>query len=155
MPVIDVAGMNRLLDEAVPFSRAVGAYVVMIEAERAEALLPASPERLNHVGTVHAVAQFGVGEVAAGALILRAFGELQARGLVPVVAETTLRYKRPANGELRSIAELPLAEQERIRGLVASDGKARFTIPVRIVDGTGSVVTELEIKWALITLGAS
>src|SRR5579863_3353222 len=93
--VIDVAGMNRLLDEAVPFSRAVGARVVVMELERAEALLPASPQRLNHVGTVHAVAQFGVGEVAAGALILRAFGALQAEGYAPVVAETTIRYKQP------------------------------------------------------------
>lgn len=148
--MIDVAGMNRLLDEAVPFSRAVGARVVLIEPERAEALLPASPDRLNHVGTVHAVALFGVGEVAAGALILRAFGALQAQGYAPVVAETTIRYKRPASGDLRSIAELPLAEQERIRHQMEIDGKARFTIPVRIVDRQGTVVTELEVSWALI-----
>lgn len=148
--MIDVAGMNRLLDEAVPFSRAVGARVIVMEPERAEALLPASPDRLNHVGTVHAVAQFGVGEVAAGALILRAFGALQAGGYAPVVAETTIRYKQPARGDLRSIAELPLAEQERIRQQIATDGKARFTIPVRIVDDAGNVVTELDVNWALI-----
>ena len=148
--MIDVAGMNRLLDEAVPFSRAVGARVILMEQERAEALLPASPQRLNHVGTVHAVAQFGVGEVASGALILRAFGALQAEGYAPVVAETIIRYKQPARGDLRSIAELPLAEQERIRQQIATDGKARITIPVRIVDNGGNVVTELEVNWALI-----
>ena len=148
--MIDVAGMNRLLDEAVPFSRAVGARVVLMEPECAEALLPASPDRLNHVGTVHAVAQFGVGEVAAGALILRAFGALQAEGYAPVVAETIIRYKQPARGDLRSIAALPLAEQERIRQQIATDGKARFTIPVRIVDDAGNVVTELDVNWALI-----
>ncbi|MFI5273844.1 MAG: YiiD C-terminal domain-containing protein [Ktedonobacterales bacterium] len=148
--MLDVEGINRLLDAAVPFSRAVGAQVVTLEPEFAEAVLPELPERLNHVGTVHAVAQFGVGEVASGALISGVFADMQAQGYAPIVAEATIRYLRPARGELRASARFAAAEQARVRDELRANGKARFTIAVRIVDASETVTTELEVNWALI-----
>ncbi|WIG57284.1 MAG: hypothetical protein OJF49_000028 [Ktedonobacterales bacterium] len=150
---MDVESINRLLDEAVPFSRMVGARVTSVGSEQAEALLPAAPERLNHVGTVHAVAQFGLGEVAAGALILAAFAEYQAQGYVPVLADAAIHYRKPSSGDLRAIARLPAEEQDHIRIELHQTARARFTLPVQLVNSEGAVTTELEVTWVMLQPG--
>lgn len=147
---MDVERINRLLDETVPFSRMVGALVTAVGTEQAEALLLAAPERLNHVGTVHAVAQFGLGEVAAGALILAAFADYQARGYAPVLADASIHYRKPSNGDLRAIATLPAEKQERIRAELHQTARARFTLPVQLVNSEGAITTELEVTWVLL-----
>jgi len=154
---VDVEALNRMLHETVPFGRLVGARIAVAGPAHAEAVLPEAPEKLNHVGTVHAVAQFGVGEVAAGALLLAAFGDLlQASGYAPVIAEATIRYRRAARGELRATAVLAesAAVQARVREQLATDGKARIAIGVQIADAQGVVTTELETSWALVKVGA-
>ena len=150
---MDVESINRLLDEAVPFSRMVGARVTAVGTEEAEALLLAAPERLNHVSTVHAVAQFGLGEVAAGALILAAFAEYQAQGYVPVLADATIQYRKPSSGDLRAVATLPAGEQEHIRAELHQTARARFTLPVQLMNSEGAVTTELEVTWVLLQPG--
>lgn len=143
--------VRRLLHDGVPFNRVLGVEVAVVEAERAEVVLPEAPERLNHVGSVHAAAQFGLGEAASGAMVVSAFGELQARGIVPLAADATIRYRRPAYGMLRGVATLPIDGQERIRQEVRETGRARFTVPVQLFDTSGTITTELEVSWALIT----
>ncbi|HEU5439405.1 MAG TPA: YiiD C-terminal domain-containing protein [Ktedonobacterales bacterium] len=150
--MVDVEAINRLLHETVPFGRAVGARVVELGPARSVAVLPDSPDTLNHVGTVHAVAQFGVGEVAAGTLILAAFSDLRAAGYAPVIADVTIHYRKAARGELRATATLAdvEAEQARVRSQVAAGDKARLSIPVRIATADGTITTELETTWVLL-----
>ncbi len=146
----DLAAVQQLLMEAVPFNRVLGVHVERVEDERVVVLLPAAPERLNHVGTVHAAAQFGLGEATAGAMVVSAFGDLQAAGVVPLAAEATIRYRRAARGDLRGVATMTREEQSRMRESVKQGGRARFTIPVQVLDADGNVTTELEVVWALI-----
>jgi acyl-coenzyme A thioesterase PaaI-like protein len=145
----DIADLRqRLL--AVPFSRLMGMRVVEADAESVTAELPSSPEILNHVGTTHAAAQFGLGEGAVGALALMAFPDLLAAGAVPLLAEATVAYRRPASGTLRARAVLSVAEQQRIRAEFAANGKARYTVPVDLVDQSGTVATTLQVTFAII-----
>ncbi len=142
--------MNRMLADSVPFSRVLGVQVVSVSDEQAETLLPASPERLNHVGTVHAVAQFGQGETTSGILLVALFNDLQAQGIVPVAADVAIHYRKPARGDLHGAAILPRDEQARIRAEVRETGRARVTIPVTLRDDEGTVTTEFEIDWVLL-----
>lgn len=142
--------VSELLTRAVPFNRVLGVRVAVVEPERVEVVLPEAAERLNHVGTVHAAAQFGLGEATSGAMVLAAFGDLQARGIVPLAAEATIRYRKPARGELRGVSTLAREGQERIREEVRETGRARFTLPVQLFDAQGVVTTELEVSWALV-----
>lgn len=146
----DLESVNAMMTQAVPFNRVLGIQVTAVEPERVEVALPDAAERLNHVGTVHAAAQFGLGEAASGAMVVASFGDLQVEGFVPLAAEATIRYRRGAKGDLRGVATLVLAEQERIRRSVRETGRARFTVPVQLYDGAGVVTTELEVGWALV-----
>lgn len=146
----DLESVDTLMTQAVPFNRVLGVRVTVVEPERVEVVLPAAPERLNHVGTVHAAAQFGLGEAASGAMVVSAFGDVQADGYVPLAAEARITYRRGAKGDLRAVATLAREEQERIRRDVREAGKARFTVPVQLLDSTGTVTTEMNVEWALV-----
>lgn len=147
---MDAAAVDKIAFDTVPFARVLGVHVTRVEPERAEAVLEFTPERLNHVGTMHAVAQFGLGELASGGLIVSAFSDLQQDGYMPIVASVAVSYLRPARTDLRGIAELSLAEQERVRAEVRGGVQSRFTVPVRVVDTAGNVTTEFKVEWVLL-----
>lgn len=148
--MLDVETVNRLLNDSVPFNRALGVRVESVAEERVTVLLLESPERLNHVGTVHAVAQFGLGEVTSGTMTMMAFGDLQRQGYAPVVTDASVTYHKPARGQLRGEARFPIAEQQRIRDEIAAGGRPRFTIQVQLTDLQGEGTTSLRFEWTLL-----
>jgi uncharacterized protein (TIGR00369 family) len=142
--------MRRQLLEAVPFSRVLGVEITAAGPGEVEARLPDAPERHNHVGTVHAVAQFGLGETTSGVLLIATFNDLRARGFVPVMADVAIHYHRPARGDLMAQATLTPEEQVRIRNEVQSAGRSRVTIPVTLTDASGTPTTDFELAWVLL-----
>lgn len=148
--MLDAAAINHLLATTVPFNAHMGPVVESVTPERATVILPESPERLNHVETTHAVAQFGLGEVTSGALTIAAFADLQSRGYAPIVTSASVTYLKPARGQLRGEAELPAAEQTRIRDELAAGGRPRFAIDVRLFDQQDTLTTELRFEWMLL-----
>lgn len=146
----DLESVNTLMTQAVPFNRVLGVRVTHVEPERVDVVLPSALEQLNHVGTVHAAAQFGLGETASGAMVMSAFYDLQGDGYVPLAAEATITYRRGAKGDLRAQATLSSEEQARIRRDIVEAGKARFVVPVQVFDGAGTLTTEMRVEWALV-----
>ena len=141
---------RRVFGDRVPFAKALGVEFDEIGPERAVVSMSYARERTNHVATVHAAAEFGLGESAAGTLVFMAFQDLAAEGYVAVVAGASIAYKRPAPGNLRAEATLSKEEQARVRADVASAGKARVTLPVTITNADGVVACEMRTEWAII-----
>lgn len=149
----DTAGVEearRVFGDRIPFAKILGVEFVEIGPERAVVSMPYVRDRTNHVSTVHAAAEFGLGESAAGTLVFMAFQDLAAEGYVPVVATASIAYKRPAPGDLRAEATLSKEEQARVRADIASAGKARLTLPVTITNADGGVACEMRTEWAII-----
>ncbi|HEX3272870.1 MAG TPA: YiiD C-terminal domain-containing protein [Ktedonobacterales bacterium] len=151
----DLETVSAIMTQAVPFNRVLGLQFVAVEPERAEVVMPEAPERLNHVGTIHAAAQFGLGEAASGAMVMAAFADLQGEGYIPLAASAQIAYRKPSKGDLRGVATLTTDEQARVRAEVEANGKARFSIPVQLLDAQGVVTTEITVEWALIKPRAS
>ncbi|HEX9035834.1 MAG TPA: YiiD C-terminal domain-containing protein [Ktedonobacterales bacterium] len=141
---------RQVFGDRVPFAKTLGVEFEVIEPERAVVSMPYARERTNHVGTVHAAVEFGLGESAAGTLVFMAFQDLAEEGYVPVVANASIAYKRPAPGDLRAEATLSQAEQTRVRADIASAGKARLSLPVTITNADGVVACEMQTEWAII-----
>jgi uncharacterized protein DUF4442 len=146
----DIAAVRQILVQAVPFNQVLGITITTISPDAVEVILPEASELHNHVGTVHAAAQFGLGEATSGALVVVAFGDLFRQGFVPLAARATIIYRKAAIGELRGRAILSLEEQQRIRDEVMQEEKVRFTIPVQLMKSDGTITTELEISWSLL-----
>lgn len=148
--MLDVETMRQLVMDAVPFNRVLGVRVEAVEPERVSVSLPESPDRLNHVGTVHAAAQFGLGEATAGVMVIAAFNDLQAAGYAPLAVSAQIAYRKPARGDLRGEATLSAEEQARVRNAIAGGERPRFTVPVRLFDREGVMTTEMSVEWALL-----
>jgi acyl-coenzyme A thioesterase PaaI-like protein len=151
----DLESVRAIMTQAVPFNRVLELQFVAVEPERAEVVLPEAPERLNHVGTIHAAAQFGLGEAASGAMVMGAFADLQGEGYIPLAASAQIAYRKPSKGDLRAVATLSTAEQARVRADLETNGKARFGIPVELSDAQGVVTTVITVEWALLKPRAS
>jgi uncharacterized protein (TIGR00369 family) len=146
----DLGDIQRFMTEGVPFNRLLGIRVASIAPEQAEVALAVTPDHLNHVGTVHASAQFGLAEAASGAMVIAAFGDLLAQGLVPLARQAEINYRKPATGDLLAVATLTAAERQRVNAEVAERGRARFTVPVQILDDQSTVVSEITVQWVLL-----
>src|SRR5262245_42258602 len=65
--------------------------------------LPLSPLVHNHLGTMHAAAQFALAEAASAARLQRDFGA-HVGNVLAVVRGVTLKYRKPATGDLLAFA---------------------------------------------------
>ncbi len=107
--------------------------------------LPASENLENHLGTVHASAQFALAEVCSGELLLKLF-ENHTKNIVPVVRKVETKFKNPAKGQLFSSATLLGNKEEIIEKL---EKKSRVIIPVdiKIMDKEHKITMTAKIEW--------
>jgi acyl-coenzyme A thioesterase PaaI-like protein len=88
--------------------------------------MPLAQSVVNHLGTVHAAAQFALAEAASAELLLQRFASLSG-GVVAVVRSAAVKYRKPATSLLRAFAKfadpaaetaLPLDVERRGHGMV-------------------------------------
>jgi acyl-coenzyme A thioesterase PaaI-like protein len=92
--------------------------------------MPLAQSVVNHLGTVHAAAQFALAEAASAELLLRRFASLSG-GVVAVVRSAAVKYRKPATSLLRAFARFadPTAET----GLPADiERRGHATVQVRV-----------------------
>lgn len=127
---------------SVPILEAMGVRVVEVGPGRAVAELPPEPN-VNHFGVTYAGSLFSVAEMLGGLLSLATFdltddGELA--GFVPLVKESTIRFRRPAVGVVRATASLSADEVARVRADALATGKGEFVLEATLTDAAGEVV---------------
>jgi acyl-coenzyme A thioesterase PaaI-like protein len=107
--------------------------------------LPASENLENHLGTVHASAQFALAEACSGEFLLKIF-EKKANNIIPVVRKVETKFKNPANGKLLASASLVGNKEEIIEKL---ERKKRVIIPVdiKIMDKDNKITMTAKIDW--------
>lgn len=128
---------------SVPILEAMGIRVVEVRPGFAAAELPSEPN-VNHFGVTYAGSLFSVAEMLGGVLSLATFdldpasGELA--GFVPIVKESTIRFRRPALGVVRASASLSDDEVARVRRDALATGKGEFVLEATLTDQQGEVV---------------
>jgi thioesterase domain-containing protein len=129
---------------SVPILEAMGVRLVEVRPGHAVAELPPGPN-VNHFGVTYAGSLFSVAEMLGGVLSLATFdldpeagGELV--GFVPIVKESTIRFRRPALGVVRAEASLSDEEAARVRREALASGKGEFVLEATLTDAQGEVV---------------
>lgn len=108
--------------------------------------LPFSNAMLNHVGTVHAGAQFTLAETASARHLLGLFPELVDR-VVPLLRSATIKYRRPVTGNLHT---LPVVEEDAIEGFRSQfdrKGRGLITVTVKLLNEADELVAEAHYDW--------
>ena len=130
-------------DEAVasvPILEAMGIRIIEVRPGRAEAELPLEPN-VNHFGVTYAGSLFSVAEMLGGLLSLATFDfEGELAGCVPIVKESTIRFRQPSVGVVRATAELAADEVERVRRDALESGKGEFVLEATLTGVQGEVV---------------
>jgi len=140
---------NLSFVEDLPFNKFLKIEIGPATATSVEISLPLRPELLNHVGTLHAAAQFGLGEAAAGALVGLIFSDLITE-VVPLNAKSTIEYRRPGYGKLTARGTFTPEERQRIVAEYQEKGKARFTTVAELTDEHGVAATTVTVEWVVL-----
>ncbi|SED11139.1 thioesterase domain-containing protein, putative [Nocardioides exalbidus] len=138
---------------SVPILEAMGIRVVEVRPGFASADLPPEPNT-NHFGVTYAGSLFSVAEMLGGLLAMASFdlgGELA--GFVPLVKESTIRFRRPALGVVRAEASLPDDEVARVRESALTTGKGEFALEATLTDAGGEVVASTVGTYQVRRLG--
>jgi acyl-coenzyme A thioesterase PaaI-like protein len=143
--------MRQVLLDAVPFNRTLGIEIVAFTANEVKLRLPLRPDLTNHVGTMHAAAQYALGEAASGALNILVFGE-QLLQLLPLNRSAQIEYRRPSGGNLLAHAELGDEAMQQVRDAFAAEGRAKYSTAVALYSESDptTVVTVVTVEWVIL-----
>ncbi len=128
-----------------PFSSAIGLRR-SDRPERGPLFLDESPEVRNHLGTIHAAAQFGLAEAASGEFLRTRFTAL-AESCVAVVRRADVAYRAPARGRIYAKAYVDEQRLRQFEDRIASRGRSFISVDVAVSDAAGTVTLSGAIEW--------
>lgn len=139
--------MTEQFNAAVPFNRTAGVQVIEMDGGRALARIEQAPERLNHVGTLHAGALFTLADAASGAVMVSLFSARLGE-LFFVVRDAEIAFLKPARGTITARAEStdPI---ERIDARLDRDGRTDSAVTVTLTEERGLEVARVTVRWHL------
>ncbi|GGL66838.1 DUF4442 domain-containing protein [Deinococcus aerolatus] len=133
---------------AIPMNATVGVTITDVGVGWATGECPDTPAYHNHLGTIHAGAQFLLAEATSGAAFAGAFAAHIA-GAVPLIERLDTHYVGRARGGLSARAEARAGDLAAALEAYATDGKARLTVAVSVRDGENKEVMRAVAHWYL------
>ena len=132
--------------EEIPFNKFVGLKVSEKDGVLLE--LPEDERCCNHLGTIHASAQFTLAEASSGEFLLNTFPDL-VDTTIPVVRDVEVKFRKPAYGKLYAKAECPKEEIENLRGALEKHGFVRLQVKVNVIDEKEVIVMKAKVDWVI------
>jgi acyl-coenzyme A thioesterase PaaI-like protein len=125
-----------------PFNQFIG---LQRSAEPGLLTLPAGPQYLNHLGTVHASALLALAEASSGEFLLRHLGHLE--GIIPVVRRLESKFRKPAHGSVTSTVTTSTDQLADVERDLAAKSRALISIAVELRDESGEHVLSATVEW--------
>jgi len=108
--------------------------------------LPLTPALHNHLGTMHAAAQFALAEAASAECLQRRFGAAVGE-VFAVVRGVEVKYRKPATGDLLAHAMPDAATEAGLVAELESRGRCSAVILVDLKDRTGTLTFHGKFDW--------
>ena len=108
--------------------------------------LPFTPPLHNHLGSVHAAAQFALAEAASAECLQRHFGESAGR-VFAVVRSAEVKYRQPATGDLLAFGAPDEPTRTGLRAELAARGRCRAVILIDLKDRAGTLTFHGKFDW--------
>ncbi len=131
----------------IPFNRLLG--IVKCELpDECLLMLPESERYTNHLKTVHASAQFALGEAASGEYLLQRFKDIpEKESLIPVVRNAEVKFSKPGKGAVRASANIPDDLVSETIASIEKKGRALIPVSVTISDSEGTITMTATYEW--------
>lgn len=108
--------------------------------------MPFSPRLPNHLGTVHAAAQFTLAEAASAECLQRHFGAAVGE-VFAVIRAAEVKYRRPATGGLLAYGTPDGNTRDRLVTELAARGRFCAVIRVDLKDHAGTLAFHGKFEW--------
>jgi acyl-coenzyme A thioesterase PaaI-like protein len=108
--------------------------------------LEGAPRYHNHLGTMHAAAQFALAEACSGEYLLSRFARL-AEGHLAVVRRVEVKFRNPAQGEMYAKAHVPEEKIDEFIADVTGKGRAFLTINVDVLTADKVTAMRAAFEW--------
>ena len=144
---MDLDAVRAAMPQLVPMVGTLNLSFEELEADRAVMRLPDQQAYHNHLGGPHAGAMFTLAESASGSLVLANYGDRLAE-VTPLAVEATIRYRKPAMGDVLAEAVLgrPVAE---VLAQLAAGERPEFPVDITLRTPDGTVTGEMTVVWTL------
>lgn len=133
---------------AIPMNATVGVKITDVGVAWATGECADSAPFRNHLGTIHAGAQFLLAEAVSGAAFAGAFVN-HIQGSVPLIERMDVQYVGRAVGDLTARAEGDPADLPAAYAAFAENGKTRLVLNVTVKDGEDKEVMKAAAHWYL------
>ncbi len=133
--------------EDIPFSHFIGLKESGKEGVLLE--LPESRKYHNHIGTVHASAQFALAETASGFIMKDAFSDI-AEDVIAVVRKAEVKYSKPAQGALFASGALSQVEIEEVKEGLKERGLAKLRFTVLVKNNKQQITMKAKFEWSVL-----
>lgn len=100
----------------------------------------------NHLGTIHASAQYALAEASSGEILERNFGDWNG-AYFPVVRRVKVKYKNPAKGRLFSEGFIDSDRAMKAKKELSEKGRTLVDVIVKIVDEGKNITFESTFTW--------
>jgi acyl-coenzyme A thioesterase PaaI-like protein len=110
--------------------------------------MPESPIVLNHVGTVHASAQFALAEATGGEFLLRHLSDAHGE-IFAVLRSSQVKFRKPARGTLRASARFVGGNADLVMTELATRGRTLVPVFVDVTDTSNVVTMTGQYDWLL------
>lgn len=134
------------LIESIPFHAELGIQVINFESGRAKCKLPFKQSLSNHVGTMHAAAQFAVIEATSGLALMAALEDMIDQ-CTPLALGAEIAFRAPAHGDCIADASVSIEDVKATRDALFTQDKARVAVQVTLADSNGTISTECTVRW--------
>ncbi len=110
--------------------------------------MPESPLLINHLGGIHAGAQFALAEACSGAFLQRHLDDGQNQVLA-VLRTSDVKFRNPAHGCLRASAQFGGESAASLSSQLAVRGRTLASVLVEVSDAQGVVTMSGRYHWFL------
>ncbi len=100
----------------------------------------------NHLGTIHASAQYALAEASSGEILERNFGDWNG-AYFPVVRKVELKYRNPAKGKLFSEGFIDADRAMKAKKELSEKGRTLVDVIVKLTDEDKTVTFESTFTW--------
>ena len=125
----------------IPFVKHLG-----IEQEESQLVLASSYELENHIGTIHASAQFALAETQSGLFLQKEFSDIENE-VLPLLRSSTVKYKSPATTKLKAVARVNDELKSKFKEQFLKRGRATIAVEVKLLDSDDIVTMVGEFVW--------
>ena len=100
----------------------------------------------NHIGTIHAAAQFALAETQSGHYLASIFPQYKGK-FIPLLRSSTVKYKNPASSEIYAEAFAKDIDLEKFEVRFLKKGRASIVVKVKVMDEDGVLTMHGEFNW--------